>query len=111
MSNVFALPLPKPEPSPRPEPFYGSGHRMLTLPQVCEWLSATERQIRGLVDREAIPYRKVGALLRFYEPDVEAWTRPTPRRPEPEVVVLPTPVRRPVSRSSKACRIPISLAD
>lgn len=84
---------------------------MLTLPQLCEWLNISERHARKLVERDAIPYRKVGALLRFYEPDVDAWTRPAPRRPEPEVVVLPTPVRRPATRARGACRIPISLAD
>lgn len=111
MSNVFALPIATPEPPPRSEPFYGSGQRMLTLPQLCEWLNITERHVRKLVERDAIPYRKVGALLRFYEPDVEAWTRPAPRQSEPEVVVHPTPVHRPVSRARIARRIPITLAD
>jgi len=44
---------------------YGKGTRMLTLSQLCEWLNITERHARKLVERDAIPYRKVGHLLRL----------------------------------------------
>ncbi len=44
---------------------YGKGTRMLTLSQLCEWLNITQRHVRKLVERDAIPYRKVGHLLRF----------------------------------------------
>ena len=43
---------------------YGLGTRMLTLDELCEWLNITERHARKLVERDAIPYRKVGHLLR-----------------------------------------------
>jgi excisionase family DNA binding protein len=49
---------------------------MLTLGELCEWLNITERHARKLVEREAIPYRKVGRLLRFVEAEIEEWSRP-----------------------------------
>jgi excisionase family DNA binding protein len=52
---------------------------MLTLGELCEWLNITERHARKLVEREAIPYRKVGRLLRFVEAEIEEWSRPEPR--------------------------------
>jgi excisionase family DNA binding protein len=58
---------------------YGKGTRMLTLGELCEWLNITERHARKLVEREAIPYRKVGRLLRFVEAEIEEWSRPEPR--------------------------------
>ncbi len=54
---------------------------MLTLGELCEWLNITERHARKLVERDAIPYRKIGHLLRFAEAEVEDWTRPKQRRP------------------------------
>jgi excisionase family DNA binding protein len=57
---------------------YGQGTRMLTLPELCQWLNITERHARKLVERGAIPYRKVGRLLRFPERDVDLWSRPQP---------------------------------
>ena len=59
---------------------YGEGSRMLSLSQLCEWLNITERHARKLVARDAIPYRKVGHLLRFPESEVDQWSRPGPRR-------------------------------
>ena len=56
---------------------YGQGNRMLSLSELCEWLNITERHARKLVGRGAIPYRKIGHLLRFPEAEVEAWSRPT----------------------------------
>ena len=58
---------------------YGKGSRMLTLVELCEWLNITERHARKLVEQNAIPYRKVGHLLRFPEAEVEDWCRPMPR--------------------------------
>jgi excisionase family DNA binding protein len=49
---------------------------MLTLSELCEWLNITERHARKLVERDAIPYRKVGRLLRFVESEIEEWSRP-----------------------------------
>jgi excisionase family DNA binding protein len=59
---------------------YGEGRRMLALGELCEWLNITEPHARKLVARDAIPYRKVGHLLRFPESEVEQWSRPIPRR-------------------------------
>jgi excisionase family DNA binding protein len=55
---------------------YGKGSRMLTLDELCEWLNITERHARKLVERDAIPYRKIGRLLRFPEAEVEVWSHP-----------------------------------
>ena len=52
---------------------------MLALWELCEWLNITECHARKLVARNAIPYRKVGHLLRFPESEVEEWSRPRPR--------------------------------
>lgn len=57
---------------------YGQGARMLALNELCDWLNITERHARKLVERRAIPYRKVGHLLRFAEQEVEEWSRPVP---------------------------------
>jgi excisionase family DNA binding protein len=57
---------------------YGQGTRMLMLAELCKWLNITEGHARKLVARDAIPYRKIGHLLRFPEAEVEAWSRPQP---------------------------------
>lgn len=57
--------------------------RLLTLAELCAWLNITERHARKLVERNAIPYRKVGHLLRFCEAEVDRWSRP-PERPREE---------------------------
>ena len=67
---------------------YGKGSRMLTLGELCEWLNITERHARKLIERNAIPYRKVGHLLRFPEAEVEEWCRPVPRS---ESIRVPRP--------------------
>jgi excisionase family DNA binding protein len=61
---------------------YGQGARMLALSELCELLNITDRHARKLVERDAIPYRKIGHLLRFPEAEIEEWSRPK-RRPEP----------------------------
>ncbi len=75
---------------------------MLSLCELCEWLNITERHARKLVERDAIPYRKVGHLLRFPESEIEEWSRPKPREashhvPRPREETLAR-ARRPVSR-------------
>lgn len=67
----------------KPEVPYGQGARMLALAELCEWLNITERHARKLVERDAIPYRKVGRLLRFPEAEIEEWSRPGPARTAP----------------------------
>jgi hypothetical protein len=58
---------------------------MLALSQLCEWLNLTERHAGKLAEREAIPYRKVGHLLRLAEPEIEEWSRPKPRHAKAHV--------------------------
>lgn len=60
-------------------PGAGRRERWLTLEELCEWLNITERHARKLVARDAIPYRKVGHLLRFAEAEIEEWSRPRSR--------------------------------
>jgi len=78
------------------------GVRMLRLEELCDWLNITERHARKLVERDAIPYRKVGRLLRFVEADIEEWSRPKPRpaaRPSgPETVKVSAARPRPRGR-------------
>jgi excisionase family DNA binding protein len=64
----------------RSEVPYGEGRRMLSLWELCEWLNITECHARKLVARDAIPYRKVGHLLRFPESEIDKWSRPRPHR-------------------------------
>jgi excisionase family DNA binding protein len=52
---------------------------MLTLDELCEWLNITERHVRKMIERDAIPYRKVGHLLRFPEAEIEEWSHPAHR--------------------------------
>ena len=52
---------------------------MLTLDELCDWLNITQRHARKLVERDAIPYRKVGHLLRFPEAEIEEWSHPSPK--------------------------------
>ena len=92
---------------------YGQGTRMLALAELCEWLNITERHARKLVERDAIPYRKVGHLLRFAEAEVEQWSRP--RASPHSNLANPAPDRRRVSAKPKRPRarlvLPKSLID
>ena len=67
---------------------------MLTLDELCEWLNITERHARKLVERDAIPYRKVGHLLRFPEREIEEWSHPAREsKSRRNVPMRVTPVR------------------
>jgi excisionase family DNA binding protein len=85
---------------------YGEGRRMLTLGELCEWLNITERHARKLVEREAIPYRKVGHLLRFPEAEVDEWSRPGARR---AVAAEPDPGPGRVSATPRRPRVRLVL--
>jgi excisionase family DNA binding protein len=90
---------------------YGKGTRMLTLCELCAWLNITERHARKLVERRAIPYRKVGHLLRFPEAEVEDWCRPAPRPAQVTGARVPEPTE-PLSRGARSRSIlPKSLID
>jgi excisionase family DNA binding protein len=83
---------------------YGQGSRMLVLVELCEWLNITEGHARKLVARDAIPYRKVGHLLRFPEAEVEKWSRPRPRR-EADTEPAPGPSAVPASSRRRARQV------
>jgi len=94
------------------EPLIPDGDRLLTLTELCAWLSITERHARKLIERDAIPYRKIGHLLRFSAREVDAWSRPEKRStPEPHPIIKEPIGRlsRPTNRAS--LRLPKSLLD
>jgi excisionase family DNA binding protein len=88
--------------------------RLLTLGELCAWLNITERHARKLVARKAIPYRKVGRLLRFSAAEIEVWSRPpvpaAPRATDDLAAEFTTPIR---SNGARRCsqRLPKSLLD
>jgi excisionase family DNA binding protein len=90
---------------------YGQGNRMLMISELCAWLNITERHARKLVERDAIPYRKIGHLLRFPEAEIEEWSHPKTRR----ATAAPTVRERsnfPASSRSAGCKkLPKSLLD
>ena len=61
----------------------------LTVAELAAWLSLTEKAVRGLVQRDAIPHRKVGKGLRFDRTEVEAWSQPPGVAPKPEPKPVP----------------------
>jgi excisionase family DNA binding protein len=95
-------------------PAFAPGQRMLTLGQVCAWFNVTERHVRKLVERDAIPYRKVGRLLRFPEHELEEWSRPAPRRQPPTTAtprLATVDYTIPRQRRRHIARLPKSLID
>lgn len=84
---------------------------MLTLDELCEWLNITERHARKLVERDAIPYRKVGHLLRFPEAEIEEWSHPA-REPKPRRNVPAREISRPsYRRPLTSVKLPKSLIE
>jgi excisionase family DNA binding protein len=94
-----------------PDVPYGQGARMLALGELCEWLNITERHARKLVERNAIPYRKVGHLLRFAEAEIEEWSRPKPRRARPRAKVKEPRISAIPKRSPARVVLPKSLIE
>jgi excisionase family DNA binding protein len=90
---------------------YGKGSRMLTLGELCEWLNITERHARKLVERNAIPYRKVGHLLRFPEAEVDDWCRPMPRSEPARAVHVHEPKEPEGRRRRNRSALPKSLIE
>ncbi len=90
---------------------YGTGTRMLTLDELCAWLNITERHARKLVERDAIPYRKVGHLLRFPEAEVEEWSHPSRRPMSRNSVSRKEPPRPPSRRNLASMQLPKSLIE
>jgi excisionase family DNA binding protein len=93
-----------------PEIRFDTGPRLISLRELCEWLSITERHARKLIERDAIPYRKVGHLLRFSVTEIEQWSIPPPRKPASRV---PCSHERPSSPRARPGRavLPKSLID
>ncbi len=48
-------------------------HPLIDLPAVAERLGVNHRYVRRLVAERRIPFIKLGHLLRFDPPEVEAW--------------------------------------
>ena len=46
---------------------------LLSIPELCNRLGATERHIRSLVFKRQIPYLKVGKLVRFDPDAIDGW--------------------------------------
>ena len=84
---------------------FGQGSRMLTLDELCEWLNITERHARKLVERDAIPYRKVGHLLRFPEAEVEEWSRPSHKPGRRQAVIINQQSRNEIKRRTRSTPI------
>jgi excisionase family DNA binding protein len=89
---------------------YGKGARMLTLVELCEWLNITERHARKLVERDAIPYRKVGHLLRFPEAEIEDWSHPA-RPPSQRHTESPRTSNQQLRRRTTRSILPKSLIE
>jgi excisionase family DNA binding protein len=82
---------------------------LISLPELCEWLGITERHARRLVEREAIPYRKVGHLLRFSVSEIERWSIPAPRNSAQAPDTYPEPVPMTARRKLRTPTLPKSL--
>jgi excisionase family DNA binding protein len=61
-------------------------HTWLTLVQLAELLTITERHIRRLVAERRIPYTKVGGRLRFNVARVQAWLDDNSHSPDPTII-------------------------
>ena len=83
---------------------------MLTLAELCEWLNITERHARKLVERDAIPYRKVGHLLRFPEAEIEEWSHPV-RRARRRHAEEPAKLKQQLQGQTKKSILPKSLIE
>jgi hypothetical protein len=47
--------------------------RLKTLPELCEWLNLTERQVRNMVAKEIIPVTKISGRLFFDIVAIDRW--------------------------------------
>ncbi len=84
---------------------------MLTLDELCEWLNITERHARKLVERDAIPYRKVGHLLRFPEAEIEEWSHPARESKSRRNVPMRETPMRPYKRPLTSTKLPKSIIE
>ena len=48
---------------------------VLTVPQACEFLSVSERTLRGWVARGYVPYARIGNQLRFRREALIEWLK------------------------------------
>ncbi|MEO7556366.1 MAG: helix-turn-helix domain-containing protein [Acidimicrobiales bacterium] len=64
--------------APDPEPELP---RLLTIPQLAEYLGVNERHIRRLVQERRVPFIKWGHLIRFEPKEIAAWLKGCRRPP------------------------------
>lgn len=83
----------------------------LTLTELCDWLNITERHARKMVARNAIPYRKVGRLLRFAPADIERWSEPAPRPLAASIPPVPAVLPAIGARPRRVVLLPKSLIE
>lgn len=72
---------------------------LLTVQQVAVWLGLTEKALRMLVSRKAIPVRRVGRQLRFDRAEVDAWTKSSRDPSAPPAALEADRQRRTTTRS------------
>jgi len=56
---------------------------LMTVEQVAAYLGIKHRTIYDKVQRETIPFTRVGGLLRFRKADIDAWLDENTVRPQP----------------------------
>lgn len=63
----------------KPHPYHHStmtqDTTLMTVEEVAEYLNLTKKAVRRRVERDAIPYRKVGRSIRFHPQELEEWTK------------------------------------
>jgi excisionase family DNA binding protein len=55
--------------------------KLLTLKELCEWLTVEPVWVYRQTREKSIPYIKVGKYLRFSKPDIEKWIRENTNQP------------------------------
>jgi excisionase family DNA binding protein len=58
------------------------GERLLTVEEVAQLISFSEKSIYQLVHRKVIPYTKISGALRFRSSDIAAWIEENTFKPQ-----------------------------
>jgi excisionase family DNA binding protein len=61
-------------------PAVASG-RLLYLKELCEWLGLTQRQVRNLIEKNAIPVTRIDGRVRFDRIEIEKWLARSTTKP------------------------------
>ncbi len=64
---------------------------MLSVKEVSELLSVTEKTVYRWINANTIPYTRVGNQYRFSREDILAWSMRSGRKPGPEILIEPVP--------------------